>query len=703
MVTNGSMAMDSAMTEHPTAAELSSSSSNFNINPPIIPTFTSADNLTVSAQASSVNKKMTGLCYDHRMTFHQTLPGIVGNTDHPEDAQRIIAIYNALFVEGLVEESKEGLDTSFGLMTRIIAREATREDILLVHGEEHWTFLESTEDMDADALKEISSRGDSVFYNQSTFLSAKVSCGAAIEACQAVVTGAVENSIAVIRPPGHHAEECKAMGFSMFNNVAVAARVMQKEYPDKCRKILILDWDIHHGNGTQWTFYDDPSILYISIHRYGEGFYPGGTAGDYRMCGEGDGLGMNVNVPWPQGGMGDLEYAYAFQKVVMPIALEFSPDLVIISAGFDAATGDTIGDCCVTPAGYAYMTQMMMKLAEGKVVVCLEGGYNLQQISDSVVAVTKVLMQAPPAEMLQNKVPSQIAVDVVYKCALEQSQFWRCLSKRRQFSPGDKDVWKIDGLNDVIRHHQACVLNFYYEITPLPILRKIRSPTFEAQVVATPNFHRADTIIYIIHDPPTDIRISPDSQNFEYPICDDDPYRNDHISAAYVHWAVEAGFGVIDVNIPRDLTGSELIGNMQPMKYDVTKQAEELCTYMWDNYLELTDATKIFFIGVGEAYEGLVHLLSHRDCRQRVRGCVNFVDDYSLRAFPARHCVINPQMHKWYYANSLVVVNKGHHALGPGKGLSTRFGCIIESSSEDFNDVLDTSYDPVTDWIWDRV
>ncbi|KAL7272491.1 Histone deacetylase hda1 [Rhizina undulata] len=572
MVSNGSMAMDFAMTDHPTPEELSFSFSNFKINPPIIPTITSADNLTISAQASFVNGKMYGLCYDHRMTFHQTLPGIVGNANHQEDAQRIIAIYNALFAKGLVKESKEGLDTSSGLMTKIVAREATREDILLAHSEEDWTFLEFTEDMDLYASKEISSRGDSEFYNQRTFLSAKVSCGAAIEACRAVVTGAIENSIAVIRPPGHHAEECKVMGFSMFNNVAVATRVMHTEYPDKCRRILILDWDIQHRNGTQWTFYDDPFILYISIHRYGDGFYPGGTAGNYRMCREGDRVEMNVNVPWPQGGMGYLEYAYAFQKVVMPIALEFSPDLVIISAGFDAAIGDTIGDC--------------------KVVVCLEGGYNLQQISDSVVAVTKVLMQEPPAEMIQNKDPSQIAVEVVYKCALEQARFWRCLSKRRQFSTGnaskfyagyellivtlsgDKDAWKLD---HVIRHHQAY-----------------------------PNFHRADTIIYIIHDPPTDISVLPDSQNFEYPICDDAPYRNDHISAAYVHWAVEAGFGVIDVNIPRDLTGRE------PMKYDVTKQAEELCNYMWDNYLGLTDAAKIFFIGVGEAYEGLINLLSHR-------------------------------------------------------------------------------------------
>ncbi|KAL7266536.1 Histone deacetylase hda1 [Rhizina undulata] len=396
---------DSAITKSPSAVadDPSYSFSNSNINP---------------ANSLPSPSLKTGLCFDYRMTFHQTLPD---DDDHLEDPGRIITICNALLAEGLVEESEDyRLDTSSGLMTRIGAREARKEEVLLVHKEEHWKFLESTE----EALEEINAKvdRDSVYYNQSTFISAKISCGGAIEACRAAVTAAVKNSIAVIRPPGHHAEPCKAMGFSMFNNVSVAARVMQAEYPEECRRILIL------GNGTQVAFYNDPSVLYISIHRYGEEFYPGGDAGDYKMCGEVGGLGMNVNVPWPWGGMGDGDYIYAFQRVVMPIASEFNPDLVIISAGFDAAAGDFLGGCYVTPAGYAHMTYLLMTLAEGKVVVCLEGGYNLQSISNSAVAVTKVLMGGLPGT-LHDEFAREIAVEVVNKCGVAQSQFWNCLKR----------------------------------------------------------------------------------------------------------------------------------------------------------------------------------------------------------------------------------------------------------------------------------
>ncbi|KAL7267297.1 Histone deacetylase hda1 [Rhizina undulata] len=465
--------------------------------------------------------------------------------------------------------------------------------------------LQNATGLDSEALEEINVQGahDSVYYNQRTFISAKISCGGAIEACRAVVTGAVKNSIAVIRPPGHHAEPCKAMGFSMFNNVSVAAKVMQAEYPEKCRRILILDWDVHHDNGTQSAFYDGLSVLYISIHRYCDEFYPGGAAGDYKMCGEGGGLGMNFNVPWPWSGIGDGDYIYTFQRVVLPIASEFNPDLVII---------------------HLIWFNMLIKM--------MQGGYNLQSISNFAVAVTKVLMGELPRK-LHDEVATQVAFEVVNKCGLEQSQFWHCL-KGRQFLPEDQGAWRTDRFNELIQLHQA-LLHREHNMTPLPILSEIISPSFKARVFATPDYERAGTIIFVVHDPYVTHSIVTHN-NF------------------YVAWAVKARFAVIDANIPRALTGSEYTN------YVVSQKAGKLCTELWDNYLELADATNIFFIGIGEAF-------ASEQFRQR----------------------------------PILKFRSGITILG--KVLSNRFGVIVESSSENIQGVLQTSFDDVIDWISGRI
>lgn len=228
-------------------------------------------------------------------------------------------------------------------------------------------------DQEDDELLTIEKHFDSVYFNQLTWQSAMLSAGGAIETCRAVASRQLKNAIAVIRPPGHHAEENRPMGFCMFDNVAIAAKVCQIDYKETCRKILIVDWDVHHGNGIQQAFYSDPNVLYVSLHVHEDGrFYPAGPYGDHFHCGTGAGEGKNINVPWPTKGMGDADYMFAFQHVVMPVAYDFDPDLVIIAAGFDAAVGDQLGGCFVTPTCYAHMTHMLMSLAEGKLVVCLE-------------------------------------------------------------------------------------------------------------------------------------------------------------------------------------------------------------------------------------------------------------------------------------------------------------------------------------------
>ncbi len=339
-----------------------------------------------------------------------------------------------------------------------------------------------------------------------TFEASLISAGGAIETCKAVVRGDVKNAFAVIRPPCHHAEYDQAMGFCLFNNVPIAARVCQGEYPDVCRKILILDWDVHHGNGIQNIFYDDPNILYISIHVYQDGaFYPGKPEnsqtpdGGIDKCGTLAGQGKNVNIGWHDQGMGDGEYMAAFQKIVMPIANEFNPDLVIISAGFDAAAGDDLGSCFVTPTCYAHMTHMLMSLADGKVAVCLEGGYNLNAISQSALSVARTLMGEPPPKFDIPKINKE-AARTLAKVQAYQAPYWESMR------PGIVDVQSMqaqgaDRLHDVIRSYQRQILSQRHGMLPLYVQRDIVFRSFENQVLVTPDLHTARKIVIIIHDP----------------------------------------------------------------------------------------------------------------------------------------------------------------------------------------------------------
>ena len=335
---------------------------------------------------------------------------------------------------------------------------------------------------------------------------ASLSCGGAIEACSAVVSGVVKNAIAVIRPPGHHAEQSKPGGFCFFNNVCVAAKVCQNTFGNDCRKIFILDWDVHHGNGVQQAFEKDPNVLYISLHVHKNGqFYPPGNYGDHLHCGMDEGLGKNINIPWPTHGMRDGDYLYAFQQVVMPVAQEFDPDLVIISAGFDAAEGDLLGACHISPAGFAHMTHMLMTLANGKVAVCLEGGYNLSAIARSACAVTRTLMGEPPDRIIDH-MPSKVGIETVELVKRTQSPYWKCLYpkdlyQRRLGMGGER-------LHDVLRAKQAFEWSENFSMVPLWVNRDRISKSFENQVLATPNYAEKRPLLVVFHDPPEAIGVS---------------------------------------------------------------------------------------------------------------------------------------------------------------------------------------------------
>lgn len=208
---------------------------------------------------------------------------------------------------------------------------------------------------------------------------------------------------------------------------------MQKKYGLK--RILIVDWDVHHGNGTQNMFIEDPDILYISIHRYDDGeFFPCHPDADMNVVGAGPGIGRTVNIPWSDDDIGDVEYMAAFSRVVLPIAYEFDPELVLVSAGFDAAIGDPIGEYNVSSECYAHMTHLLMGLAKGKVLLCLEGGYSLEALPLCATMCLKALLSDPlPSLNLNLSTPDLSAMLTLNAVINIQSRYWKTLG------PSSKD------------------------------------------------------------------------------------------------------------------------------------------------------------------------------------------------------------------------------------------------------------------------
>uniref|UniRef100_A0A2K6TJN7 Histone deacetylase n=1 Tax=Saimiri boliviensis boliviensis TaxID=39432 RepID=A0A2K6TJN7_SAIBB len=349
----------------------------------------------------------TGVVYDTFMLKHQCM---CGNTHvHPEHAGRIQSIWSRLQETGLLSKCE-----------RIRGRKATLDEIQAVHSEYH-TLLYGTSPLNRQKL-------------DSKKLLGELACGWV--ACVGCGAGSPSggNGFAIIRPPGHHAEESTAMGFCFFNSVAITAKLLQQKL--NVGKVLIVDWDIHHGNGTQQAFYNDPSVLYISLHRYDNGnFFPGSGAPE--EVGGGPGVGYNVNVAWTGGvdpPIGDVEYLTAFRTVVMPIAHEFSPDVVLVSAGFDAVEGhlSPLGGYSVTARCFGHLTRQLMTLAEGRVVLALEGGHDLTAICDAseacVSALLSVELQPLDEAVLQQK-PNINAVATLEKVIEIQSKHWSCVQK----------------------------------------------------------------------------------------------------------------------------------------------------------------------------------------------------------------------------------------------------------------------------------
>jgi len=306
-----------------------------------------------------------GLVYDPIYLEHDT-------GDHVENSQRLVATMSYLKETGIKEK-----------LTCLPARPALLEELEMIHTTEYISYVKGKAEKGGGWLDP-----DTVMSPKS-YEAALYAAGGLMVAVEAVMKGEVDSAFALVRPPGHHAIHDRAMGFCIFNNVAIAAKFALSEF--NLNRVLIADFDVHHGNGTQDVFYADPKVLYCSTHQYP--FYPG--TGWMDETGTGEGEGTTVNFPMAAG-WGDEEYLRAFNEVLVPVARRFQPQLILVSAGFDAHWADQLAMMRVSVKGFAQMVMTLKKLAtelcQGRLVFTLEGGYNLQVDASSIEAVFDVLL-----------------------------------------------------------------------------------------------------------------------------------------------------------------------------------------------------------------------------------------------------------------------------------------------------------------------
>ena len=294
---------------------------------------------------------------------------------HPETSARFDAVLTALETAGHA-----------AAMTRLTPRAITRDDLLLAHTREYLALAEGEIVSGETQL----STGDTIV-GAGSWEAATVAAGSALAAVDAVIGGKAPSAFCVVRPPGHHASAARGMGFCVLNNIALAARHAQRRHG--LERVLIVDWDVHHGNGTQDIFYEDGTVLFFSTHQ--SPWYPG--TGREDETGRGAGRGTTMNCPLPAGS--DREEIFpAFEEKLLPVAEKFRPQLVLISAGFDSRAGDPLGHFQLTDEDFADLTRMLRGVADrhsgGRIVSILEGGYNLPGLASAAVAHVAALIKS---------------------------------------------------------------------------------------------------------------------------------------------------------------------------------------------------------------------------------------------------------------------------------------------------------------------
>ena len=373
-----------------------------------------------ASEKSIDSKQIVGIVTDNDMTLHKC------KSDHVERPQRLTSIVEHL--------KKTDLLTKCVFIDKLT--EVDDAHIKTIHSQNYIDYVrEICEEYDEE--KDLTPKD--TYYNKSTDMAARKALGGAKLLVDKVISGEWNSGYGVLRPPGHHAAiDGKVNGFCIFSTVALTALYAKKKYGLK--RILIFDWDVHHGDSTQKFLYENSEILFISLHRFDGGkFYPG-PSGSVHNIGKGKGAGFNLNIPWESDGdelqplAGNPEYIYAFERIAYPIIKSFAPELIFVSAGFDSGRGDPLGSLDVTQDGYAYMLKRLQTV-QSKIVMCLEGGYNLNTISVASEACVRVLLgeELPLAcsetgltlDELKNTVaPNKAAVDVVAKACNVFDKYW---------------------------------------------------------------------------------------------------------------------------------------------------------------------------------------------------------------------------------------------------------------------------------------
>ena len=328
----------------------------------------------------------TGVAYDERCLRHDNGSMIVNDrvagwldVPHAEGAKRLSRTWELMERAGVLER-----------VERIAAREATDDELLLVHTREHLEMVRA-----ASRGEVVVTIGPEARAGPGSWESAATAVGGLLECVERVVAGELENAYALCRPPGHHASAERAMGFCLFNAVAIATRYLQGRHG--VARVAIVDWDVHHGNGTQDVFYADGSVLFVSVHQ--AGLYPAGS-GTLEERGDGRAVGATLNVPLPPG-TGDGGYRLAFERVVEPALRRFEPEFVLVSAGHDAAANDPLGRMSVTTEGFrglaAGARRLAGELCAGRLVAFQEGGYSVDHMPLCSLATLEALAGLPPA------------------------------------------------------------------------------------------------------------------------------------------------------------------------------------------------------------------------------------------------------------------------------------------------------------------
>ncbi|NWS38430.1 HDA10 deacetylase, partial [Probosciger aterrimus] len=392
----------------------------------------------------------TALIYDEEMTTHKLLwSDPVCDIEVPE---RLSSSYEQLKHYHLLERC-----------VHVPAREGSEEEILLVHSSEYLEVAKSTQTMNEEELKKVSGNYDAFFFHPNTYRCARLAVGATLQLVDAVMSGKVCNGMALVRPPGHHSQRSAANGFCLFNNVAIAAEYAKLKY--SLQRILIVDWDVHHGQGTQYIFEEDPSVLYFSWHRYEhQEFWPSLKESDYDAVGLGKGKGYNINLPWNKVGMGNSDYLAAFFHVLLPVAFEFDPELVIVSSGYDSGIGDPEGQMNATPEVFAHLTHFLMQLANGKLCVILEGGYHLKSLSESICMTVKTLLGDPLPQVTGEMAPCLSTVESIQNVRAAHKPYWKWLMYEEHES-------KITNNNETVKVERFLELHMKNILFPVPPIK----------------------------------------------------------------------------------------------------------------------------------------------------------------------------------------------------------------------------------------